>query len=77
MSTQVRSVPRKSKGGKPRLGIERMTTIALRMEAKDVSRIDDEAVRAGVSRSQIIRDAVRLFFAGDINHTDNSEVCVD
>jgi len=51
-----------------------MTTIALRMEAKEVTRIDDEAVRAGVNRSQIIRDAVRLFFDRDINHADRSEV---
>lgn len=74
MSTQVLPNRRKARGGKPRLGVERMTTIALRMEAKEVSRIDDEAERAGVNRSQLIREAVRLFFDRDINHTDNSEV---
>lgn len=74
MSTQVLPSRRKAKGGKPRLGVERMTTIALRMEAKEVARIDDEAERAGVSRSHIIRQAVHLFFDRDINHTDNSKV---
>lgn len=51
-----------------------MTTIAIRMEAKEVSRLDDEAERAGQTRSQLIRHAVRLFFDPNINHTDNSEV---
>ena len=74
MTMQVPLNRRKARGGKPRIGSERMTTIALRMEAKEVSRIDDQAEQLGVSRSQVIRDAVRLFFDRDINHTDNSEV---
>ncbi len=62
------------KRGRPLMGNERMTTIALRMEAKEVDRIDDEAERTGSSRSHMIRQAVRLFFDRNINHTDNSEV---